>query len=115
MEQTNSEGNTPSQNSNQEQAQGQSQSPGGNYQQPEQYRQNTEHYPVSVGEWIVTMILAAIPLVNLIMLFVWGFGDNTKVSKANWAKATLIFIAIAIVIWLIVAIAIGSAFFASGF
>ncbi|MFW6020072.1 MAG: hypothetical protein ACOCPM_05775 [Bacteroidales bacterium] len=115
MEQTNSEGTKPSQNSNQEQSQEQGHTPGGNYQQPEAPRQNMNDYSVSVGEWIVTLIIAAVPLVNIIMLFVWGFGDNTKKSKANWAKAMLIFIAIGIVLWLIIALVVGSAFLASGF
>ena len=45
---------------------------------------------VSVGEWIITFIIFSIPIVGFIMLFVWGFGDNTKPSKRNWARAMLI-------------------------
>lgn len=63
-----------------------------------QHQSNTESYNsfkntsvVSIGDWIITMILMIIPLINLIMLFVWAFGSGTPVSKANWAKATLIF------------------------
>jgi len=36
--------------------------------------------------------------VNIIMLFVWGFGSGTNPSKANWAKATLIWVLIWIVL-----------------
>jgi hypothetical protein len=32
------------------------------------------------------------------MLFVWAFGDGTNPSKKNWAIATLIWFAIAIVL-----------------
>lgn len=32
----------------------------------------------------------------IILLFVWAFGSNTPVSKANWAKASLIWMVIAI-------------------
>lgn len=60
---------------------------------------------VSIGEWLVTMLIAAIPLVNVVMLFVWAFGSNTKVSKANWAKATLIFLVIAFVFYFVVIVA----------
>ena len=42
-----------------------------------------------------------IPLVNLIMLFVWAFGSGTSESKANWAKASLIFMLIGIIISII--------------
>ena len=57
---------------------------------------------VTVGEWLVTMLIAAIPLVNVVMLFVWAFGSNTKLSKANWAKATLIFLVIVFVFYFVV-------------
>jgi len=61
---------------------------------------------VSVGEWLVTMLIAAIPLVNLVMLFVWAFGSNTKLSKANWAKASLIFLVIVFVFYFVVIVTI---------
>lgn len=46
---------------------------------------------VSVGDWIITYLVSAIPVVGFIMLFVWAFGSSTPPSKANWAKATLLF------------------------
>ncbi len=51
---------------------------------------------VKTGDWVVTLLIAAIPLVGLIMMFVWAFGGNTTPSKANWAKAMLIWAAIII-------------------
>ncbi len=49
---------------------------------------------VSVGEWLITLLIASIPLVNIIMLLIWAFSGNTKLSKANWAKATLVWLLI---------------------
>ena len=41
------------------------------YHQPQQFGQ--QQAPVmTIGDWIVTSIVLAIPLVNLIMAFVWG-------------------------------------------
>ena len=57
-----------------------------------------KYNPISVGEWVITTIILAIPIIGFIMLFVWGFGSNTQPSKANWAKATLIMIGISIVL-----------------
>ena len=45
---------------------------------------------VSVGEWLITFVIFSIPIIGFIMLFVWAFGDNTKISKRNWARAMLI-------------------------
>ena len=57
-----------------------------------------QYTPMSIGDWIITSIIFAIPIVGFVMLFVWGFGSNTQPSKANWAKATLIVIGISFVI-----------------
>jgi len=53
---------------------------------------------VSLGDWILTMILSGIPLVGLIMLFVWAFGGGAKASKQNYARAVLILAIIGIIL-----------------
>jgi uncharacterized membrane protein YqjE len=53
---------------------------------------------IPVGDWMLTLFLTAIPIVGIILLFVWAFGSNTQPSKANWAKAALIWLAIIIVL-----------------
>jgi ABC-type Na+ efflux pump permease subunit len=63
----------------------------------QQYQQ-LMNKPISLGEWFVTLLIAAIPLVGFIMLFVWAFSGNTNVNKANWAKATLLWMAVLIVL-----------------
>jgi len=45
---------------------------------------------MSVGSWIGTMLITAIPLIGIIMLFVWSFGNSRNKTKENWAKASLI-------------------------
>ena len=57
---------------------------------------------MSFGDWFLTIFLAAIPLVGIVLLFVWAFGSTTNPCKANWAKANLAWAAIAIVIYLII-------------
>lgn len=53
---------------------------------------------VSIGEWMITLLITALPLIGLIMLFVWAFGDGTNLSKKNWAISMLIWYAIGIVL-----------------
>ena len=48
----------------------------------------------SVGQWMLTLFLTFIPLVGIIMLFVWAFGSSAHPEKSNWAKAMLIWAAI---------------------
>ncbi|MEG1555725.1 MAG: hypothetical protein RR356_03260 [Bacteroidales bacterium] len=61
----------------------------------EQFTQQEE--PISIGNWMITILLMSIPMVNIIMLFVWAFGDYPK-TKSNWAKASLIWMAIGIIL-----------------
>ncbi|MCX6972559.1 MAG: hypothetical protein NTV93_20740 [Verrucomicrobia bacterium] len=50
-----------------------------------------KHEPVTMGNWMLTMIVLAIPLVNLIMLFYWAFSSGTNPSKRTYCQATLMF------------------------
>lgn len=66
------------------------------------------YQPMSIGEWLITFIITYIPIVGVVMLFVWAFGDGTHPSKKTWAQATLILFAIAIVLGIIFATVIVS-------
>lgn len=53
---------------------------------------------LTIGDWMVTILLLCIPLVNIIMLIVWACSSSTPKSKKNFAIAQLIYMAIAIVL-----------------
>jgi len=57
-----------------------------------------ESSPVSLGDWIITLIVLAIPIVGLVMLFVWGFSSGTHPSKQIYCRATLILALVALVL-----------------
>ena len=59
---------------------------------------------ISVKDWILTFILLAIPVVNIILLFVWAFSQDTNESKKNYSKASLIMMAISLVIYILVSL-----------
>jgi len=56
---------------------------------------------VTFKEWMITLLLMALPVVNIVMLFVWAFGGGASISKANFAKASLVWMAIGIVLSII--------------
>jgi len=64
---------------------------------------------VSTGDWILTFFLSAIPLVGIIMIFVWAFGGGAKISKRNYARAVLILALISIVLFIIFGIIFATA------
>jgi len=63
---------------------------------------------VSIGDWVLTIFVQCIPVVGLIMMFIWGFGGDAKKSKSNYCKAALIWMAISTVLIVLLIIAIGS-------
>ena len=58
-----------------------------------------EYKPVSVGGWLVTLILSAIPALNLILWMIWAFAAK-RPSRKSFAVAmlilTLIFLSLAL-------------------
>jgi len=66
---------------------------------------------MSLKEWIITIIISYIPLVGLIMLFVWAFSSSgINENKKNWAKALLIIQVISLVLVILIYVfIIGSA------
>lgn len=79
------------------------------YQQSYQPMGDNLEEPVSFGEWMITYLIMMIPCVNIIMMFVWAFGNGKK-SKSNYFKASLVWALIATVISIVIMIAFGAAF-----
>ncbi|MDE6748997.1 MAG: hypothetical protein K2K21_08055 [Lachnospiraceae bacterium] len=79
------------------------------YQSTYQPMQGDLEEPVSLGEWMITLLLMVIPCVGIIMPFVWAFSSGTKKSKSNYFKAVLIFAAIYLVLFIISMAAFGGA------
>lgn len=71
----------------------------------------TTRVTLSTTDWLITLIITAIPIVGFVMLFVWAFGSDTPESKANWAKATLILYAITIALSIIIFTIFGATLF----
>ncbi len=56
---------------------------------------------VSVKDWFLTLLVASLPLIGIIMLFVWAFGSGTNINKSNLAKAALLWYAVLIGLWIL--------------
>ena len=73
------------------------------------YYQN-QHDPnkdvLGMGEWLITLIVLAIPCVNIIMYFVWAFGNGNE-NRKNFCRAGLIMMAVGIVLTILLYSIIG--------
>lgn len=68
--------------------------------------------PMSMGEWLVTIIVSMIPCVGIVMLFVWAFGQGNT-NRRNYCRAQLIIAAVGIVLAIILYAILGAAMFAA--
>lgn len=75
------------------------------YQQP--YQENDLEEPVSFGEWMISLLLMMIPCVNIIMMFVFAFGNGKK-SKQNFFKAQLVWALINIILSIVMIAVFGA-------
>ncbi len=69
--------------------------------------------PMSLGDWLITLVILMIPCVNIIMLFVWAFSSSTPITKRNFCRAELIVMAVVLVLYLIIVLIFGAAIGAS--
>lgn len=61
----------------------------------------TEIEQLSVGQYIGMLLLLWVPILNIILLFMWSFGSSVNPNKKNFARAILILGAISLVIWVV--------------
>jgi hypothetical protein len=66
--------------------------------------ESRSYTPMTVGNWLLTMVIMAIPLVGLIMQLVWAFSNDTHPSKKTFCQASLIMLLIFIVLFAGIAI-----------
>lgn len=62
----------------------------------------------TIGDWLVTFLLSAIPLVGFILLIVWA-NDKEDLIRKTWAGAMLVMIGIVFVLYLFIFMIIGAA------
>lgn len=61
------------------------------------YRDDERQADMSVGSWMGTLLLLAIPVINLVPLLCWAIASE-KPSKRSYAIACLIWMLIAVVV-----------------
>ena len=72
---------------------------GNNYYPNYNAPQNPDELPMTFGEWLLTLILGAIPCVGFILLVVWALGSTGNVNRRNYARAVLVIGIIGGILW----------------
>lgn len=89
-----------------------SQNPNQTYYTPQQ--NHVDESPLSLGEWLLTLLIGMVPCFGLIVYCIWAFGSGGNVNRKNFCRAYLIVNVIAFVIvmffFVIAAVGIGLAY-----
>ena len=76
--------------------------------QPAAYSGQPRTEPLRVGQYIGMLLLMCVPILGVILLFVWSFGGSVNLNKKNYARAMLIVCAIGLILSIIFGAALTS-------
>lgn len=65
--------------------------------------------PMSMGDWVLTILAAMIPCAGIILYIVWAFSSNGNVNRRNFCRAQLVIMAVVLVLYLILFLVFGVA------
>ena len=57
---------------------------------------DVETRPLTVGEWFVTILILALPLIGIVMYLYWAFAAGVNVNKRNFCRASLLWCVVGI-------------------
>lgn len=56
--------------------------------------------PLSVGDWVLTIIVLSIPFIGFIFLLYWALSSSSNVNRKNYCIAVLVLAAIFIALFI---------------
>lgn len=65
--------------------------------------------PLSMGEWLLTILAGLVPCVGIVLYLIWAFGANTNINRKNYSRAMLIVMAVVIVLYTLFFVVFGIA------
>lgn len=65
--------------------------------------------PLSMGEWLLTILAGLVPCVGIVLYFIWAFCANTNINRKNYSRAMLIVMAVVIVLYTLFFVVFGIA------
>lgn len=78
------------------------------------YEGKEDNSPMSLGDWLLTILAFIIPCAGIVLYFVWAFGKDVNVNRRNYCRAALIVKGIGLVLGIIIGVIFFFAIAASG-
>jgi len=68
--------------------------------------------PLNFKQWALYIFLAGLPLIGIILLFVWAFGNDANIQRREWAKGMLLIALIGLILAILFFVIFGIGMFA---
>lgn len=69
--------------------------------------ENMDTNPMTMGEWLLTILAAMIPCAGIILYLVWAFSKTGNVNRRNFCRAQLIVMAFVFVLYIVMFVVLG--------
>jgi len=56
---------------------------------------------MTTGQWFWTLVILAVPLLNIIMFIVWALGSGNR-SRVTYCRASMLIVLIGVVIYAVI-------------
>ena len=53
------------------------------------YQEGMDQTPLSMGEWVITILVLMIPIAGLVLYCMWAFGKSGNINRRNYCRAYL--------------------------
>lgn len=77
------------------------------------YESGQDTSPMSMGDWILTILAAMIPCGGIVIYFIWAFSKSTNINRRNFCRAQLVIMGIVLAIYLIFVVLFGTMIFSA--
>ena len=71
---------------------------------------NNNQKPLTVTDWIIVFLLIGLPILGIILVIYWSFGENVNINKKNFSKAMLILFVLTFMLAIVFALVFGQMF-----
>jgi hypothetical protein len=59
---------------------------------------------MSVGEWMITLLVLGLPIINIIMYIVWALDTTGNPNRRNFCRASLLWFAIMMAVSILIVV-----------
>lgn len=66
--------------------------------------------PMTMGDWVLTLLALMIPCAGIVLYFVWAFGSRGNINRRNFCRAQLAILGVVVVLYLVLILILGVSF-----